>query len=241
MIDLSTSLNFEELPGIVAYPDDRIPGAFYALPRSPRLARSQDGKAQLSLVLYGTRVEETFEPTGGLVSCTATLALTVEEENRLREALEEYLVERAEAERNVAPPLRFLGPDWRKGRVELRLTPWLRLSGQPAMFGANQCSISHSLDADQARELEKAWRAGLKDALIVYDLETSVGTTVSSSGSFEEHHREATGGVAHEVRLAASIEQTEDAPMVVSLTVSGSIGLTTTDLVDSIKEFDLGS
>lgn len=241
MIDLSTSLDFDGLPGIVAYPDDRMPGAFYVLPRSPRLVRSEDRKAQLNLVLYGTRLEEIFEPTGGLVSCTTALALTVEEESRLREALERFLAESAEAGGNVAPSLRLLSPEWREGRVELRLTSEIRLTGQPSMFGANQCAISHSLDADRARDLEKAWRGGLKDALIVYDLEISARASAASTRRYEKKYREGTAGAAYEMQFSASIEQTDATPTVVSLTVSGPIGLTTTELVDSIREVDFGS
>ena len=239
MIDLLKSIELSDLPDILVFSDDRMPGAYYAFPESPRLAGCEHGKAQLRLMLYGVRTGEAFEPMTGFVSCTTTLALTLEENDRIRTDLEKHLAGSA-AQGSTVPSLRLLNPDWREGRVELRLTPELRLTGRPSLFGANQCSFSRSLEGIQLGEFVTAWRSGLNDALITYELGMSTGSQTDSTWRYDEEVKKTSAGATHRSRLSIGVEQTQHVPNPVSLTLSGLLGLSVAELVASISEVDQG-
>jgi hypothetical protein len=239
MIDLRQSIEFADLPDILIFPDDRLSGAYYALPEAPRLARDERGKAELRLMLFGERTERAFESSTGFVSCSTTLALTSDENHQIREKLQSRLLEIAESGRAI-PPLRMLGPDWREGRVELHLTPELRLSGRPSLFGANQCSVSRRLDDSRLGKLVAAWRSGLNDALIIYRLELSTGSKAASARRQDEHRRNTSAGTSRNSRFSIDVEQTQHQSIPVSLTLRGSLGLSAAELAASITEIDQG-
>jgi hypothetical protein len=148
---------------VVVFGDDRDPAAVYALAAAPRIARDEQGRPELSLVLYGARgADGRFEARGGLVSLTTTTGIEPAEERAVLDA-------RARRAAPGSAPTRR-SADFTEGRVSVRLTPDVSLEGAPSLVGDNRCSFSVRLDRDPAVALRSAWDRGLPDASIRYEL-----------------------------------------------------------------------
>jgi hypothetical protein len=162
MIQPNAKFNVAGVTGVSVFPDDSVPGGFYALPESPRLALDGSGHPQLRLILHGKQGATEFELSGGLFTCTTSLGLRKEETARLADRLQTRVGRGAR--------VTMLQLTWTAGSCELRLTAGIRVTGQPSLFGDNTCVFQHSLSAASAIELEKEWSDGLPDAVVVYEL-----------------------------------------------------------------------
>jgi hypothetical protein len=165
VIERSGRFQVEGVPGVSVFPDNRIPGGFYALPESPRLATDGQNHPQMKLILYGKRMHLRFQVTGGILACTTSLGLYEAERALLASAVQAKL-----AREHPGTGLTWLQTTWLKGRCDLRLTKDLQLTGEPSLFGDNWCVFQSSLDEGAARQLEQAWADGLPDSHIQYKL-----------------------------------------------------------------------
>lgn len=181
MLDPEGRFTLPALPGVLIFPDDRMPGGFYAIPEAPRIAVDGGGTPQINLMLYGRKgTGGVFEPTGGIVSLTTTLELTPAEDETLRRAMARRL---AEQDPPVPGAPQKLSPEWLDAEVTVHLISGFDLQGKPSMTGANVCTFQHKLTADQAKALQKAWKDGLKDASASY--RATVRAAPRGGSSFE--------------------------------------------------------
>ena len=156
MIDLARRFRFESVPGVLLYGDTNFPSGWYALPDRPRLAEDGKGRPALRLLLYG-REDRVFEATGGLVTCTLSLRVTVQEKALLSAARGP----------GAQVGLQML---WSKGQCELRLNDRIQLTGEPSLYGENDCVLQMSLNQVAARDLEKEFFEGLSRSWARYSL-----------------------------------------------------------------------
>src|SRR5690606_21429557 len=86
----------------------------------------------------------------------------------------------------AAPEPVVVSPHWLSGEAGVRWTADLYVPGIPAMMGENTCTLSASLDAEQADRLHDAWKDGLREARIYFRMEAQAakvqraGLTMSS-------------------------------------------------------------
>ena len=146
MIDLARPFRVESVPGVLLYADTKIPSGWYSLPDRPRVAEDDKGRPAFKLLLYG-REDRVFEVTGGLVTCTLSLRLTVQEKALLSAACGP----------GAQVELQML---WSKGQCELKLNDSIQLTGEPSLYGDNDCVMRMSLDQEAARHLEKEFLEG---------------------------------------------------------------------------------
>ena len=171
MLDPTGRFTLPELPGVLVFPDDRLETGFYAIPEVPRVAVDDGGTPQISLMLYGRKKGTKLEVTGGLLALTTTLQLTPAEEETLRRAMPRKLAELHPPAPDAPPPVpQRLSPEWLESEGKVQLIPGLELQGKPSMTGTNVCSFQSKLTADQAKDLQKAWKDGLRDAKTSYRL-----------------------------------------------------------------------
>ncbi|HYG61366.1 MAG TPA: hypothetical protein VEL74_02190 [Thermoanaerobaculia bacterium] len=181
MLDPQARFTLPGLPGVLIFPDDHLAGGFYALPEVPRVALDGGGAPQISLMLYGRKgAGGAFEATGGILSLTTTLELTPEEDEAIRSEMARRL---AAQDPPVPGRPQKLSPEWIDTEVTVHLIPGFDLKGKPSMTGGNLCSFQHKLTADQAKELQKAWNDGLKDASATY--RATVRAAPRAGSSFE--------------------------------------------------------
>ena len=181
MLDVAGKFIVPDVPGISVFPDDQETAGFYAFPDVPRLAQDDEGRPELSLVVYGKQNDSTSETRGAVLTMTTSLALTPDEERRLIAALTRRPF--ADAAPGQSPPTpKLLAPDVEEGSVEVRLIEAVVLSGATSGIGANRCTFNEKLDGERARSLEEAWRQGLPDARIAYRLLLRRGPSISSFG-----------------------------------------------------------
>jgi hypothetical protein len=181
MLDPEGRFNLPGLPGVLIFPDDRMPAGFYAIPETPRIAIDSGGAPQINLMLYGRKgTGGAFEATGGLLSLTTTLELTPAEEETLRGAMARHL---AQQDPPVEAPPQKLSPEWLDAEVTVHLISGFDLKGKPSMTGANLCSFQQKLTAEQAKAFQRAWKDGLKEASASY--RASVRAAPLGGSSFE--------------------------------------------------------
>jgi hypothetical protein len=188
MLDLRDPFSIEEVADVIVYRDDKVPTAFYALPATPRVATDDLGNPQIGLVVYGRRTPTEFVPSGGFFNLTTGMQLTADEDRQVRTALATRLARefpRGPEDRPPEPDLRAV--EWLEGAADLLLVPNLRVSGQPSLFGDNQCAFSASLDADNIGPFLEAWKGGLPDGVITYRMTVRAvsGNTATARSGLE--------------------------------------------------------
>lgn len=195
MLSEQDSFTLPEVPGVRVYPDHADHTRFYAVPEAPRVARDEQGRPALSLLVFGRGSGPNLKVLGGQVLLTLTLALTDAERQALTAALEQPL--NRDLPRD-APPVRvtLLSPEWLEGQVTAHLLPGLDLTGQPSLMAANECVLSANLTGEQATELQRAWKHGLPDAQLTYD--------VTVPAAEVEEHRASTSHTSTEPPYAAT-------------------------------------
>lgn len=228
MLDPTGRFTLPELPGVLVFPDDRLETGFYAIPEVPRVAVDDGGAPQISLMLYGRKKGAELEITGGLLALTTTLQLTPAEEETLRRAMPRKLAELHPPAPDAPPPVpQRLSPEWLEAEVMVRLIPGLELQGKPSMTGTNVCSFQLKLAAGQAKELEKAWKGGLRDAAAsyrlavraapragsTYEMRSASKVTSRMSGLGGTHQETASLGVESSTTQAAPLPLTLEGPL----------------------------
>lgn len=165
MIDRNSRLHVPDMRGVRVYLDDRIAGKFYSFPDCPRIALDDKQRPQMRLIVYGKQDAVQFHITGGLVAITTSLGLYESERTLLTAALQAKL-------NKESPRARLTWADmvWTGGECLVTLTKDIQLTSSPSLFGDNPCVFQASLDEVAARDLEQAWREGLPDNSVRYEL-----------------------------------------------------------------------
>lgn len=197
-----------ELPGVLLFPDDRLETGFYAIPEVPRIAVDDGGAPQISLMLYGRKKGTELEVTGGLLALTTTLQLTAAEEETLRRAM---------------PGKQRLSPEWLEAEVKVRLLSGLELEGKPSMSGANACSFQLKLTADQAKDLQKAWKGGLRDAAASYRLAIRAAPRAGSTFEMRSAAKAASHRGIQQETSSYSVQSTTTQAAPLPLTLEGPL------------------
>lgn len=240
MLISNMQFTFAELPGVLVYPDDSSPQSFYAMAAKPRVARRDDGKPDISLLVRTKKISGVTEVTGGFLTLTAVLGLTTEEEAKLMNLLARKLdQESAPDPDQPAPKPRVLGIMWLSGNVQLFLDPNITATGMPAMFGDNRCAFSISLNADQAKAVYKAWQQGKLNLQVHYHMKAqsapaSSSRTESSSSQVAIRTGETVdlySAISHEASVSVSVPYEVD--------LQGPLDLAKTDLTSSLTEVNL--
>jgi hypothetical protein len=224
VLDTTQRFSVPEVPGAWIFPDDGDPRGFYAVPSAPRIALDENGRDELSLVVYGRTHHGSFVPTGALLTLTTSLELSAEETQALLAILSRRTA--AEPSEGAQPPVHLLAFDAESGEAEAALTEGLVLRGAPSLTGGFRCSFSEKLDAEQARSLQTAWDGGLADARLSYRLRLR---SPGSSSSLEVEHTtwsrrsgEVTdAGSATAVAVAASAGSAHELTLAGPLAASG--------------------
>lgn len=79
MLDPTSPITLPDLDDVLVYADDSRADAFYAMPARPGVAISDDGTADMQLILYGRKEGSEFHVTGGMLTLTTSLGLTPNE------------------------------------------------------------------------------------------------------------------------------------------------------------------
>ena len=162
-------ISLAELPDVLVFPDDSSDRLFYASSAKPRLARDDDGRPEINLLLYGKKTGGSFVPSGGALTATVSLALTPAEERRLGELL---------------PQSQIVPVAWLEGEVEFRPTAGVSSTQMPSLFGDNRCSFSIRLSAEQATAVGPEWERGMPSSMVVYKLRVQAGPASFSQTRF---------------------------------------------------------
>ncbi len=235
MINLESAFTLAELPQLVIFTDRQRANGFYVFPRRPRVATS-DGRPQLDLMVYGRKEGGAFRATGAIASLTTTLAITDEEDRALRAALSRRLAQRMSPEPERAPVVDLLGADLSEARVAVRLTRDVTLTGRPSQFGGCPCTFQLKLDAARAQAVTAAWRDGLPESAIRYELELPIAGSASTEVRASEETTRTEASRETRASLEWSVSRTESgsALMVFEGPVAAPVGALT-DLVSSIE------
>lgn len=152
------------VPGILIFRDDSNENAFYAVAEHPRIAHAADGSPDFQLMLYGKRLGNHFECSGGVLSVTVSLGLTQEEQHNLKKAL-------AQDPANGVPQPVVSGLHWTSAKTSLTGPAGISNTTQPSLIGDNRASFSLRLTAEQAKLAQE----GRLSATIRYDTQLGLG------------------------------------------------------------------
>jgi hypothetical protein len=208
MLDPTRRFTLPGMPGVLLFPDDRLETGFYAIPETPRVAVDDGGTPQISLMLYGRKKGTELEVTGGLFALTTTLELTPAEEEALRRAM---------------PGKQRLSPEWLEAEVKVRLLPGLELAGKPSMTGANVCSFQRKLAAGEAKNLQKAWKDGLRDAAASYRLAVRAAPRAGSTHEVRSVSKVASQGGTRRESSSLDVHSTVTRAAPLPLTLEGPL------------------
>jgi hypothetical protein len=240
MLDTHCSFAVPETPGLRVYPDHADPTRFYAVPDAPRVARDGQGRPALSLLVYGRGSGPQLKLLGGQILLTLTLALTDTERTALTQALERPLNLKLPKD---APPVHvtLVSPDWLAGKVQAELLPGLILTGTPSLMAANECVLSADLTPEAAPAVQQAWKQGLPDARLSYDLSFSAaqveGTEDRGSTAYTSSLGDAVGDPdqTNSSSFSASFTSQTARTARASLRLEGPLGLSRSDLNGSLQ------
>lgn len=239
MFDPAQQFTLAGIPQVSVYPDTGDPARFAVVPTVPRIARDEAGAPLVSLLIYRRRgADGQMHPIGGQFLLTTTLALVPGERDALRDALRERL-------RPVAPDARappepeLLAPDWVRGQVAVQLTTTLALAGTPSLMGANECAMSLNLDADGARDLQRAWHDGLRGATVRYDVEIRAMNTTTAGAGYDATTETVRPGRTARSAAYVTAGMRVGEPYPYHLTVAGPLVLTPTIRDRSLQTLDL--
>jgi hypothetical protein len=230
------------LPGlddILIYPDDSSPESFYAVSACPRIARTDDQTPEISLLLYGKRLNQSFEPTGGVFSLTVTIGLSKAEEKKALGLLKERLANSTVDPATPAPLPRLLSVHWLTGTCELLIGSKTVAREKPSMFGDNRCSFSISLSADQARLLQQAWHDQLRDLQVRYLVTLQAAPPTSSRAEFGSSETSVRSGEATERHFAYRAKATISTAQTYQLELTGSLSISRSELDSRSSQIEI--
>jgi hypothetical protein len=215
--------------GLIAYRDTEDPTLVYAVPTAPRLARTPDGGAAASLLVYLHKEDRT--PFGGQLNITLDLHLGQSELEKLSQ-LAKIPVAPGEAE---PPPPQVTLPYWLEGRVLVELVDGVVAEGSPSMIGENSCSLAVQIGAEHIAEVLAAWDDGLPDARATYQVSVQSAVQASASARVRLQQRTTQYHGIVERQVTAGESQATSTP----LTITGPIRLTAAERVAARTDFEL--
>ena len=184
MLDPSQHLILREFPTVRIYKDFENRQVYYVVPGIASLKIADDGRPLLRLLIYMKRDGDRMMPCGGQLTLTTSLEIASPDLPTIKYAIEQHLSE----ERGMRPnthsaspmPLRVVSPEWLNGKVEVRFSNSFRVSGQPSLFGENQCALVCALNADQGRVIRDEWHHKCPHGMITYQMVARVAATATS-------------------------------------------------------------
>lgn len=239
MLISGMQFTFPDLPGIFVYPDDGSPQSFYAVAAKPRVARRDDGQPEISLMIRSkkTGAAGQREIIGGLLTVTAALGLSQNEETKLISLLTRKLAQEAPPDSDEAPPKpRLLGMSWLGGKVDLNLDPNITASGMPSMFGDNRCAFSVSLNADQAKAVSKAWKEGKLNLRVRYQMKAQSAPRSSSRTEASSSQVAVSTGTSFEYFSTAAQQASVSRSVPYDVDAEGPLNLAQSELMSSLTE-----
>lgn len=242
MLMSGMQFTFPDLPGVFVYPDDGSPQSFYAMAAKPRIARRDDGQPEISLMIRSKKVGAggQREIIGGLLTVTAALGLSPDEETKLIGLLTRKLAQEAPPDSDQPPPKpRLLGIMWLNGKVQLNLDPNITAEGMPSMFGDNRCAFSIGLNAEQAKAVSKAWKEGSLKLGVRYQMKAQSAPRSSSRTEASSSQVAVRTGTSFEYFSAASQGASASASAPYEVDLQGLLDLSKSDLMSSLTEVSL--
>ncbi|THF66797.1 hypothetical protein E7T06_20260 [Deinococcus sp. Arct2-2] len=240
MLDTHHSFAVPETPGLRVYPDHADPTRFYAVPDTPRVARDEQGRSALSLLVYGRGSGPQLKLLGGQILLTLTLALTDTERKALTQALERLL--NLKLPRDASPVhVTLVSPDWLDGKVQAELLPGLILTGTPSLMAANECVLSADLTPEAALAVQQAWKQGLPEARLSYDLSFSAAQVETAQDRDSMAYTSSLGDAVSDPNqtnsssFSTSFTSQTTRTARASLRLEGPLGLSRSDLDGSLQ------
>ncbi len=227
------------LDDILIYPDDGSAESFYAVPAKPRIARRDDGAPEISLLLYGKRKGQPFDPTGGVFSLTVSIGLSKEEEGKLVALLKQRLAKSITDPTAPIPIPRLLAMHWLDGTCELLIQSKIVATERPSMFGDNRCSFSMSLSEVQARWLQQAWRDQLRDLQVRYLVTVQAAPSISTRTEFSSSETSVRSDGANESHFAYQAEATTSSSQPYHLQLAGPLSIANSDLDSRASQVEI--
>jgi hypothetical protein len=215
--------------GLIAYRDTEDLALVYAVPTAPRLARTPDGGAAVSLMVYLSKAGRTA--FGGQLSITLDLHVGRAELEKVSQ-----LARIPVAPGEVEPPApQVILPDWLDGRVLIEVVDGVGAEGSPSMIGENSCSLAVEIGADHIAEVLAAWDDGLPDARATYQVSVQSAVQASASARLRVEGRtmQHRGNVDHQVTSVESLATSTP------LTITGPIRLTAAERVAARTDIEL--
>lgn len=241
MLDPSTRFQAPGLPQIDVYRDHTDQDRFYAVPKSPRVVTSGGfgikAAPQINLLVYTRKQGSQAVTAGGQFSVSIAWALREEERAALIQALKKRLTTADKSKSAVDPVV--VSPDWVDGKAGVWLTKDLHYFGKPAMMGENICSLSASLNADQADTVRQAWARGLKDARLYYRMEVKAAKLHEASAQTERIQKQSDTFAKSQISefIKAQVRSTDTIRHVIE--AEGPMGLSASELKSHIQVINL--
>jgi hypothetical protein len=211
MLDSTSPITLPGVPGVQAYADLDDPRRVHVVPLRPGIARGDDGRPELSLLVYGRG----GSVAGGQLTVSVELALRPDQERAVHAALD-----------RPDEPVTLAPPDWLAGQVTLTIAG-RDTGGQASLIGGNRCSLLVPLDGATAEALARDWPRAAAEATVRYDVELVAGT---------RRHAEARADTAaSQRRIAVSAT----GPASLELTITGPLAPDPTVLAGTLKVVNL--
>jgi hypothetical protein len=214
---------------LLAYRDTDDPALIYAVPTTPRLARTPDGAAAASLMVYLHKADRTA--FGGQLSITLDLHLGQEELEELSQ-LARIPVAPGDVE---PPPPKVTFPYWLGGRVRVEVVDGVGAEGSPSMIGENSCSLAVEIGPAHIAEVLAAWDDGLPVARATYQVSVQSAAQASASARLRVEGRTMKRWRVFEHKVTAGESQATSTP----LTITGPIRLTAAERVAARTDVEL--
>jgi hypothetical protein len=209
MLDATSPIPLAGIPGVQVYADLDDPRRVHVVPLRPSLAPGQDGRPEVSLLVYKRR----GSLAGGQLYATVELALRPEQERALHAALDQ-----------PDAPVTLVPPEWLAGQVTITIAG-RDAGGRSSLIGANRCALAVALDGTAAAALVRHWPGAAAEATVRYDVELQAGVRGHAEKRADAGSR----------RIAVS--RTGPAPL--SLTLTGPLAPDPTALADTLQVVDL--
>lgn len=168
MLNLEAELVPPPTVRVRAFPDDVRSGAFYLVPVAPSIARDDQGRPEVSFMVYGRRQNEAFRSQGAVLTLTTKLSVSESEQQEARLSIQRRIAGGCEV--TELPSVEINAVDWLDGSVAVSLLDGVQLTGRPSLTGPNHCAFNLRLTEQAATALARAWHDGLPGARIRYDM-----------------------------------------------------------------------
>jgi hypothetical protein len=168
MLNLDAELKPPPQAGVRAFPDDTRPSTYYLIAAAPSIARDDQGRPEVSFMVYGRRRDEGFHSQGGILTLTTALSVSQTDQQKARLSIQRRVSGAHQSGESVSIELNAV--EWLSGAVAVSLIKEVQLTGRPSLTGPNNCAFSVRLNEQAATALARAWHDGLPGARIRYDM-----------------------------------------------------------------------